>query len=113
MKKVLSIILVMTIVLSLSVVFAGNINLGDYDGTSVSALDTASNAIIGMLQVVATVVAIAMLLFVGMKFMMAAPAEKANLKGALIPYIVGAILIFAAIPLLSMIQKFSSNFGSY
>ncbi len=110
MKKILIMILVICSILSLSTVFAVNPDKWD----SVSApddFDDASNAIIGMFQVVATVVAIAMLLFVGMKFMMAAPAEKANLKGALIPYIVGAILIFAAIPLLSMIQKFSKNFS--
>lgn len=109
MKKIISIISIITLVFSLSAVYAVDPN--DISATSISALDSASGAIIGALQVVATVVAIAMLLFVGIKFMMAAPGEKANLKGALIPYIVGAILIFAAIPLLSMIKNFSSNFS--
>ena len=109
MKKLLSIILVMAMVLSLSFCYA-DINLDNYKGSDIDDLDKAGNAVVGVMQVVATVVAIAMLLFVGIKFMMAAPAEKANLKGALIPYIVGAILIFAAIPLLKIIQNFASNF---
>ena len=111
MKKLLVIGLIMAMVLSLSFCYAGGINLDDFSGSDISDLDTAGNAIVGVMQVVATVVAIAMLLFVGIKFMMAAPAEKANLKGALIPYIVGAILIFAAIPLLKMVQSFASNFS--
>ena len=110
MKKVISVVLVITIVLSLSTCFA--IDPSKFkDVSTPDDFNSASGAIIGALQVVATVVAIAMLLFVGIKFMMAAPGEKANLKGALIPYIVGAILIFAAIPLLSMIKNFSSNFS--
>ncbi len=106
--KVLSLVLVLVVCFSVTVLavdpdqFSGNTQ-------GASGLNNLGNTIIGVLQVVATIVAIAVLLFVGIKFLLASPSEKANIKGMLIPYLIGAILIFATVPILQIIKGFTEG----
>ncbi|MBE5821538.1 MAG: hypothetical protein E7311_02995 [Clostridiales bacterium] len=111
MKKFL--IMVMVIVLTMSTVVLaapGNISVN----VSPVQQDTGNfgNIITGAIQAVAIIVAVAILMYVGVKFMLASPAEKANLKGALVPYIVGAILVFAAVPLVNVIVGMTNNMSN-
>lgn len=103
MKKVLIMVMVFVMTLSISVfaytapsvVSAGGI--GNIDGI-----------ILGIFQTVGYIVAIAVLMFVGIKFMLASPAEKANIKGMMVPYIIGAVLIFAASSIIGIIEGWGS-----
>jgi choline-glycine betaine transporter len=108
MFKVISLVLVLVVCFSLPVlaVDPGNFS-GNTSGTE--GLANLGNTIIGVLQVVATIVAIAVLLFVGIKFLLASPSEKANIKGMLIPYLIGAIIIFATVPILQIIKGFTAG----
>ena len=54
------------------------------------------NQIIGILTTVGVVVAVVVLLILGIKYMMGSASEKAEYKKTMIPYLVGAILIFGA-----------------
>lgn len=99
MKKVFLLVMVMIMVLGISV-FADGIP----SGTPVIAFDKLGGIVIGAFQAVAVIAAVAILLYVGIKFMLASPAEKANIKGMLIPYIIGAVLIFAAAPILGIFK---------
>ena len=54
------------------------------------------NKIMGILQVVGVLIAVIILMVLGIKYMMGSAEEKAEYKKTMIPYIVGAILIFAA-----------------
>ena len=56
----------------------------------------AGNKIIGIIQVVGTLVAVGMLIVLGIKYMMGSAEEKAANKKSMMPYIIGAVLIFAA-----------------
>lgn len=108
MFKVLSLVLVLVICFSLPVL-AVDPGLIDPNTSGTSGLNELGGKIIGVLQVVATIVAIAVLLFVGIKFLLASPSEKANIKGMLIPYLIGAILIFATVPILQIIRGFTEG----
>lgn len=118
--KVLSLVLVIVLCFSFAAVFGfsnGGSNDGSNDGVkiptggSVSAtgLDNLGGIIIGVLQTVAGIVAVSVLIFVGIKYLLASPGEKANIKGSLIPYVIGAVLIFAAVPILGIIKQFTSG----
>lgn len=114
MKKVFLMVMVLVLAMSLTfslVAFAagedGEVSI--LKGTKVSAFDNIGGLIIGAFQAVAGIAAVAILLYVGIKFMLASPAEKANIKGMLIPYIIGAILIFAAIPILGIFKNLGST----
>ena len=108
--KVLSLVLVLVVCFSLPAL-AANIDLDQFTSTEVniSELNTLGSTIIGVLQVVATIVAIAVLLFIGIKYLLAAPGEKANIKTVLVPYLIGAILIFATVPILEIFQSFAKQ----
>ena len=72
---------------------------GQLTGTASSAqgdLTTMGNKIIGIITTVGVVVAVVVLLVLGIKYMMGSASEKAEYKKTMIPYLVGAILIFGA-----------------
>lgn len=53
--------------------------------------------IIGAMRWIGYIIAIGMLVYIGIKYIMASADEKASLKGALVKYIIGAVLIVAAV----------------
>lgn len=70
--------------------------------------DVAGN-IIGIIQIVGTAIAIIMLIYLGIKYVIAAPDEKANIKKSALIYVVAAVFIFAAVNILAIIQDFSND----
>ena len=68
----------------------GNGNMNTNQITSVG------NNVVTIIQVVGVVTAVIILLIIGIKYMMGSASEKAEYKKTMIPYLVGAILIFGA-----------------
>lgn len=52
--------------------------------------------IVSIISVVAMVIAVIVLLILGIKYMIGSASEKAEFKKSMIPYLVGAIIIFGA-----------------
>ena len=67
------------------------------------------NKIMGIIQVVGVLIAVIILMVLGIKYMMGSAEEKAEYKKTMIPYIVGAILIFAAATIANAIYNFVSK----
>lgn len=67
--------------------------------------------VIGIINVVAVVVAVVILLVLGIKYMMGSASEKAEYKKSMIPYLVGAFIIFAAPTLVNILVSLFGNFG--
>lgn len=59
------------------------------------------------IRVVGVAVAIVMLLVIAMKYMTAAPGEKADIKKSAIVYVVGAVVLFGVTQILSVISTFA------
>ena len=72
----------------------------------VSKITEVGNNIIGVLQTVGIVVSVIILIVLGLKYMMGSAEEKAEYKKTMIPYIVGAALIFAASVLAQVVYQF-------
>lgn len=96
----------------------GNQMLNDLDAveggetTESSATQSVNNivySVITIARIVGVTVAIVMLLVVAMKYMSAAPGEKADIKKSAVVYVVGAIVLFAVTGILGIINSFSSN----
>lgn len=81
----------------------GNGNVQTNDLTKVG------NNIITIIQVVGIVIAVIVLLVIGIKYMMGSASEKAEYKKTMIPYIVGAVLIFAGTSLVRVIYSLSTS----
>lgn len=72
---------------------------GGLKGTTSNAQNDVTkigNQLIGIITTVGVVVAVIILLVLGIKYMTGSASEKAEYKKTMIPYLVGAILIFGA-----------------
>ena len=78
---------------------------GGVSATTQRVVGTAINVI----RIVGTGIAIIMLTYVAIKYMSAAPSEKAEFKKSATAMIVGAIVLFAATNILGVIAKFADK----
>ncbi len=104
LAKMLSIILIAMMILTFStgVVKAAD----DYDSTidsifsegsaNTSNLEGVGANIVDIVTTIGIIVAVVVLLVLGIKYMMGSASEKAEYKKTMIPYLIGAILIFGA-----------------
>lgn len=79
------------------------------DSNSKGKVTDVVGAILKTARVIATGVALIMIVVLAMKYMMAAPGEKAEIKKHAVVYIVGAIVLFASSGLLGIIQSFATG----
>lgn len=111
MKKMLKILpILMTVFMVFTVVSPvlassttiANVEINPSSGSAESVTNIGNN-ILGIIQVIGTVVAVGVLMVLGIKYMMGSAEEKAEYKKTMIPYLIGAILLFAAVNLASWI----------
>ena len=94
-KKIcISIIAILFIVFVANKVFATDLN-EIYNGSADPGIMSASAKILGAVQVIGYATAVIMLTYIGIKFLLATPDGQAKVKEQLIPYIIGAIILFA------------------
>ena len=65
--------------------------------------------IMGVIQTVGIVIAVIVLMVLGIKYMMGSAEEKAEYKKTFIPYIIGAILVFAASTIANVVYNFATT----
>ena len=124
-KKLISMLLIALIVCSIcATVFAsGGVtqeqaigvdqfkDKGDNSGAS-SSFQNIIGAVITIVQVIGTGVAIIMLIVLAIKYISAAPGDKAEIKKHAVVYVVGAIVLFAATGILGIVKNFASNISA-
>ena len=81
----------------------------DATGSAVSSTKTIMGTILLVMRTVAMGIAIIMLTYVAIKYMSAAPDEKAQFKKSAVAYIVGAVVLFGTSGILSIISNFATN----
>ena len=117
MKKKLCLIFSILLVLSMTVF---NICYAD-EFPSISTLDsgdggkvgTAAGNVVGaitqIIRIVGTGIALIMITYVAIKYMSAAPEEKAEFKKSAVGFIVGAVVLFAGTNLVKIIADFATT----
>ncbi len=115
-KKVL--IIVMIALLCVSFVATG-VNATSWDNVNQfndnhnTSLDTSTRNIVGaivsVVRIVGTGIALIMLAAVAMKYMSAAPGDRAEIKKHAVVYVVGAVVLFGGAQLIGIIQNFAKN----
>ena len=70
----------------------------------ITALDGILGGILGVVSVIGYTFAIGMLLYVGIKYVMASANEKADLKKGSISYVIGAVIIFGASAIIGILE---------
>ena len=113
-KKISKIVSVLMIVAMLAmastVVFAQSTDprtITPLQGTG--SVKSLGQQILGIVQLVGSIAAVVVLVVLGIKYMMGSAEEKAEYKKTMIPYIIGAVLIFAASNVAGMIYDWAST----
>ena len=120
MKKTNKIIVALLIILTIVTIsvssFAGSsagVLLNELNGNgndiATGRLTDFGNNIIAVVQVVGVIVAVIILLVLGIKYMMGSAEEKADYKKSMIPYIIGAILIFAGTSIVRIVYDLTNS----
>lgn len=105
MKKFVSIMLTLAMLATMvSGVMANDISIGSV--TMPSGSKKAVENILGLIQWIGYAIAVGMLIYIGIKYVMSAANEKADLKKGLINYLIGAIIIFAASTVVGWVKSF-------
>lgn len=111
-KKTLRIITIIATIVAVVGISSICLAEGPIDFKSVKSSDdfnSVGETIIGALKGIGTIVAVAILIVIGIKYMMGSAEEKAEYKKVMIPYLIGAVLIFAAPYIAGAIYTFSQN----
>ena len=98
MNKKLLFILTITLVLVSSVVFADKFNAPTLNPSAptASGVSNAVGTILSVAQWIGFIVGIAMIIWVGVKYLTAGAGTKAQVKSTMIPILVGAFLVALA-----------------
>ena len=68
-----------------------------------------SNTIIGFVQIIGTAIAVIMATMLGIRYMLAAPGDKADVKKQIAPMVLGAILLFASVNIIQIVSDFADT----
>lgn len=117
MKKTVFIfvcILIMSFFVGLINSYASDVEgiIGAMNGTSQIATDgnrirTTLNNVIGLIQIAGTGISVVMVTMLGIKYILASPSEKADVKKQIAPMLIGCVLVFGAVNLVAIVADFS------
>ncbi len=103
-NKIIAVLSIILIIATLSInSFATKPS--DFTGSDFQseAVTNFGNQIIGVVRTVGVLISIVILLVLGIKYMMGSAEEKADYKKSMIPYLVGAVLIFASTAIVGIV----------
>ncbi len=93
----------------------------DYDPSKVTAnnnvpgsenIRTLGGGLVGILQTTGIVLSVVILIVIGIKYMMGSPEDKSQYKSSMLPYVIGAALIFAASLVANIVYQFFTGLGT-
>lgn len=120
-KRILKIIFIILISLGVLFTLVNNVfafdasdaafyNPGSSSNTSGSdKLKDMANIIIGAIQIIGTVLSVAVLGILGIKYMLGSAEERAEYKKSLRPYVIGSIMVFGITNILAIIIKIAGH----
>lgn len=115
--KILTVIATILLIVSMgaSVVYGADLTPKDLKGQAGTGTDEVQDLgekLMGVIQVAGVVIAVIILMILGIKYMMGSAEEKAEYKKTMIPYLVGAILIFAASTIANVVYQFATSLNA-
>ena len=101
MKKKIEIVLrifiiIGIIILCMSYIRTYGFSVNDITGTETTELDSFGNGIIKIFSTAGSICSVIVLVILGIKYMIGSVEERAEYKKSLLPYVVGAFLVFAS-----------------
>ncbi len=119
MSKTIKILTIFTVIVMLiggmsTPVFAEDFSPDKFTGTgsdaeSLQGITNITNDIIAIITTIASAISVIVLIVLGIKYMVGSAEEKAEYKKTLLPYIIGAVLVFAASAIATVIFGFAQG----
>lgn len=75
-------------------------------------VDSLTATIMTIVRTVSVAIAIVMLLVIGMKYMIASPGDRADIKKHAVAYVIGAFILFGVSGILTMLLTFGQQISS-
>ena len=85
---------------------------GSKDVSGTPQITKLGNDIVGIFQVVGVVLAVVIIIVLGIKYMLGSAEEKSEYKKSMLPYVVGAALIFAGSIFANVIYEFFAGMNA-
>ena len=85
---------------------------GDYNGTTFSGSDNVDKIgknIVGVIRMVGSAIAVITMIALGIKYVMGSTEERAEYKKSMMPYLIGALLLFGTSTVISIIYNFAKG----
>lgn len=94
---------------------ADNLKLGELDqykgnGEDAPQFIAKVNVIVSVIEAVGIILSVIILIVIGIKYMLGSVEERADYKKTMIPYLIGAFLVFTVSLIPQIIYKFIENF---
>lgn len=111
-QKIITIFLIALLVISFSSISlaTGTLNpdrVVAADGNATQKVYNVAGVVLGVAQAIGVSVAVIMLVVIAIKYITASAEGKAEVKKYAVGYIIGAILLFAGVAVLRIIQEFA------
>ena len=92
--------------------FVPTTGLSAKTGSGTNMVFNIGSTVLGIVQAVGYVVAVVILVWLGVKYIMASPDGKADIKKQAFAYILGAILLFAASTIVGIISSVANTISA-
>lgn len=100
--------ILLIILMGASIVYATTpLDITAQESSANESVKDLGGKVMGVLQVAGVVIAVIVIIILGIKYMMGSAEEKADYKKTMIPYLVGAILIFAGSTIANVVYEFA------
>ncbi len=111
MMKVISIFICIVMMINVGVYAfgVGDINPGSQSQNADNTIKQMGNNTLGIIQVVGVVLSVLMLIIIGIKYMLGSTEEKAEYKKSLMPYVIGAAIVFTGSLVPNIIYKIANG----
>jgi hypothetical protein len=76
-------------------------------GAAATSVSNMSGSVLAIVRIVAVGIGLIMLTVLGMKYLLAAPGDRAEIKGSAFRYVLGALIMFGAAEIFALIESFT------
>lgn len=113
--KIVNMILIAMVIISISLncfALTPDQITGSENVSGTPQITKLGNDIVGIFQVVGVVLAVVIIIVLGIKYMLGSAEEKSEYKKSMLPYVVGAALIFAGSIFANVIYQFFAGMNA-
>lgn len=108
MKKIIKttiVVLFISIFCIYNCVYGTDLSELDGSGGNITSIKNVGADILSIVSVIASAISIIAIIVLGIKYMMGSVEEKATYKKSLLPYFIGAVFVFGATTVTSVVYK--------